>query len=476
MRNKRNGPLSYAPAFVTLLGICFSLYFSYVGYPPLISAVISVLAASSWVLTGTAYPTGGWISTFAVVILLTFAVSLCLNIRIASEPRVPPTIRSDGKVLYTRQWGSSKALLISTDYGKVVAYSHPSIAPAEGSGISLSGALFDFKRAKSRGGFDEYLYWRSKGALKKIIPLDLKVTAPPRGIYRWRNFLEKKILEDLPDLMSGYMLALTLGIRDKKLTERHRKAGTVHLLAVSGFHVGILAAFAGLLLKRGRMKVVIISSLVWSYVALAGFPAGGVRAGIMLQVYLMGLLFGKPSSPFNSVSVAGIAMLLWDPWTFHDIGWRLSMLAALSICAAAGIIKENKYGVLIGSAAVWFVTAPLIASAFGKVPVVGLFINIAAIPLFAIIFPLVFLCSLPAFLGLPFNREIADVCEYLLESWDILSEKLVEMMPWNVVSTLPLTVFAVVLFFAAASYASGISFKRTPVAVFMFSLLVLLFA
>ena len=476
MRNRRNGPLSYAPAFVTLLGICFSLYASYLGYSPLISAVISVLAASSWVLTGTLCPVGGWNLSFALVILLTFAASLWLNYRVGFEPQVPSTIRSEGRVLQNRQWGRRRALLISTDHGKMVAYSHPSAAPDEGSGVSLRGAVFDFKRADKKDGFDEYLYWRSKGAVKKIILLDLEVTSPPSGIYRWRNFLERKIDEDLPELMSGYMLALTLGIRDKKLTESHREAGTVHLLAVSGFHVGILAAFAGLLLKRGKLKIVLISLLVWSYIALAGFPPGGVRAGIMLQVYLLGLFLGKPSSPFNSVSAAGIVMLLWEPRTFHDIGWRLSMLAALTICAVAGIIEENKSGVLIGSAAVWFVTAPVIASAFGKVPVAGLVINIAAIPLFAIIFPIVLLCSLPAFFGLPFSREIADMCEYLLESWDILSEKLVELMPWNVVQAFPLTVFAVILFFAAAAYASGISLKRIPGAALMFPLLVLLFA
>ncbi len=378
--------------------------------------------------------------------------------------------------MQNRQWGRRRALLISTDHGKMVAYSHPSVAPAEGSGVSLRAAVFDFKRADKKDGFDEYLYWRSKGAVKKIILLDLTVTSPPAGIYRWRNFLEKKIREDLPELMSGYMLALTLGIRDKKLAERHREAGTVHLLAVSGFHVGILAAFAGLILKRRRLKVVLISLVVWFYIALAGFPAGGVRAGIMLQIYLLGLFLGKPSSPFNSVSAAGIIMLFWNPWAFHDIGWRLSMLAALTICAVAGIIKENKAGILIGSAAVWFVTAPLIALAFGKVPVAGLVLNIAAIPLFAIIFPIVLFCSLPAFFGLPFSLEIADMCEYLLESWDILSEKLVEMMQWNVVSTFPLKAFAVILFFAAAAYASGISLKRIPGAALMFSLLVLLFA
>lgn len=476
MRHRRNGPLSYAPAFVTLLGLSFSLYLSYLGYSPLISAIISVLIVSSWVLAGTSCPTNSWGSAFTMVILLTFALSFSLNNRIVSEVKVPSTIRSEGRILLNREWGCRRALLISTEYGKMVAYLHPPAAPAEGSGINLRGALFEFKRSEKKGGFDEYLYWRSKGALRKIISLNLKVTAPPRGIHKWRNFLGKKIVDDLPDLMSGYMLALTLGIKDKKLTEKHREAGTVHLLAVSGFHVGILAAFAGLLLKRGKIKIVIISLLVWSYVALAGFPAGGVRAGIMLQVYLLGLFFGRSSTPFNSVSVAGIAMLLWNPWLFHDVGWRLSMLAALSICAAAGIFKEKKDVALVGSAIVWFLTAPLIASAFGEVPVVGLVINILAIPLFAIIFPFVFLCSIPSFLGLPFSQNIADICEYLLESWDILSETLVGLMPWSLVLTFPLTVLAVILFFAAVSYASGISLKRIPLLVLMFSLIVLIFA
>lgn len=476
MGNTRNGPISYAPAFVVLLGISFSLYASYSGFSPLASAVISVLIVSSWVFIGTFVPTDGWLTTFMLVLLMTFGTSIWLNNRINFEPSVPSTIETEGKVVLNRRWGKLRVLLISTGYGKMVIYSHPSVSPDEGSKVMLRGATFDFKRSDRKSSFDEYLYWMSKGAVKKVIPLELHVTAPPTGIYRWRNFLERKITEDLPELMSGYMLALTLGIRDKELSKKHRDAGTIHLLAVSGFHVGILAAMAGLFLKRGKIRIVLISLLVWTYVSLAGFPSGGVRAAIMLQVYLLGLFLGKPSSPFNSVSVAGIIMLLFNPWVFHDIGWRLSMLAALSLCASAGIFKDNKTGALAGSATVWFVTSSLIASAFGKVPIVGLIINIVAIPLFALIFPLVFLCSLPAFMGLPFSLEIANLCEYFLESWDILSGKLVEIMPWNVTPTFPLFVFSILLFFAGASYASGMSFRRIPVAIFMFPLLVLLLA
>ena len=166
MRNRKNGPLSYAPAFVTLFGICFSLYASYLGYSPLISAVISVLAASSWVLTGTPCPVGGWNTSFVLVILLAIASSFWLNYSVGFAPYIPSTIRSEGKVLQNRQWGRRRALLISTDHGKMAAYSHPFAAPAEGSGVSLRGAVFDFKRSNKKNGFDEYLYWRSMGAVK----------------------------------------------------------------------------------------------------------------------------------------------------------------------------------------------------------------------------------------------------------------------------------------------------------------------
>ncbi len=445
------------------------------GFPPIVSALVSLLVALSWIFSGTVRPTKGWKVHCFFVISVTFALSLFLSMNLGAEESLPSTIHSDGKVLLNREWGRRRALLVSTSYGKMAVYVHPSAAPAEGSGVRISGALFDFGRADRSGDFDEYLYWKSKGAVKKMIPLKLKVTSRPEGIYRWRNFLERKIKQDLPELMSGYMLALTLGIRDKKLAEKHRKAGTIHLLAVSGFHVGILAAAAGLFLKRGKIKLLLISVLIWSYLALAGSPPGGIRAGIMLQVYMLGLFLGRPSSSFNSVSVAGIIMLILAPETFHDIGWRLSMLAALSICAASGVVDGRGYpAVLLGSAAVWFVTAPFIASAFGEVPAVGLLINIAAVPLFALIFPFVLISSIPAFLGLPFGYRIAAVCEYILESWDIFSGKLIELMPWSALFTIPLAVFALFIFFLSAAYASGITLKRVPVSAAMFSLLTLL--
>jgi competence protein ComEC len=222
--------------------------------------------ASAWIFLGTSDPAEGWRTEFIFVVILTAALSLSLNMRMAYEPAVPTTISSEGKVLLNREWGRRRALLISVSYGKMTAYMSGFTAPAEGSGVKVRAAVFDFKRAEKGAGFDEYLYWKSKGAVKKIIPLELEVTSPPAGIHRWRNFLKAKIEGSLPDLMSGYMLALTLGIRDRFLTERHMEPNCPPL-AVSGFMSAYIPRWRTLL-KSGRTKILAISVLNWSILAL----------------------------------------------------------------------------------------------------------------------------------------------------------------------------------------------------------------
>ena len=97
------------------------------------------------------------------------------------------------------------------------------------------------------------------------------MTSPPAGIHRWRNFLKAKI-EDPFRSHVGYAGA-DLGIRDRH-SERHREAGTVHLLAVSGFHVGILAVMAGPS-EKGNDEDPGDIVLIWSWSCLAGFRPEG---------------------------------------------------------------------------------------------------------------------------------------------------------------------------------------------------------
>ena len=459
-----------------LAGLCCSVFLSGKGLSGAASVIAGILISCSWVLLCTERIVPDWLPAFFTVLLFTAILSLFSVHRIEKIVSLPSSVSTTGKIVMNRQWGKRNAILLSTEYGKFVSYIHRFGTPPEGSEVRIRGALFDFKRAVGDGDFDEYLYWRSKGAVQKLVPLSMETLAEPSGIYSWRNFIGKRITQSLPERMSGYMLALTVGERDGKLTELHRNAGTVHLLSVSGFHVGILAALAGILFRRGTCRILSVSAALWLYILLAGSPPGGLRAALMLQIYLIGLLIGKPSSGFNSVSAAGVMLILYNPWCFFDIGWRLSMIAALFLSAAGPLMRRSWLSALCVSLLVWFVTAPQVALAFREVPVAGLFINAVAIPLFALIFPAVFLFSLPAMIGLPFGCLIAEAFEYVLKTWEILSQAAVGVVPWSIGYTLPLLVLSSALLGAAAAYGSGVSQRKIFLPAAMLPVFLLLFA
>ncbi len=472
----RGSPVASAPAFAIMLGLCCSVFLNSIGLPAIAALSAGVLIPCSWMLLGSSRITPGWMQVFFIILVLSALLSLISQYRIEKKITLPSSVETTGQVLINRSWGKKRAILISTHYGKFASYCQDIDAPPEGSEVKVRGALFDFKKTDKRSGFDEFLFWRAKGAIKKLIILDIKIIAKPNGIYIWRNYLTERIINALPERMAGYMLALTVGARDEKLSELHRNAGTIHLLSVSGFHVGIMALFASMMFRRGLRKIIGVSVIIWLYILLAGAPVGGIRAALMLQIYLLGLLIGRPSNGFNSVSVAGIVLLMLNPWSFFDIGWRLSMVAALFLSAVGPVMRRSWIYAAAASTIVWFVTAPQIAAVFREVPIAGLLINTIAIPLFSLIFPVVFLFSLPSLLGLPFGWIIAETGEYMLQAWEILSELTVSLVPWSIEYTLPLLMLSAVLFATAAAYASDISKDKIPFIAALFSIFLLLSA
>lgn len=364
---RNENPAALAPAFVILLGGCAAIYADSLGVPPLASAASAVLVSAAWALTGTGCVVPRWGSAFVLILALTLAFSVVSLFRMNRMESVPSSISGEARVLLDRDWGKKRALLLETRHGRLAAYAQRSDAPRAGSLVWVRGAVFDLNRD---GGFDEFLFWKAKGAAKKVVLLECRELEKPRGIYRLRHFISARIKETLPERAAGYMLALVTGERTAELTALHKSAGTLHILAVSGFHVAMLAGLAGLLFRRGWAKVLALSLLVWFYVLLAGAPPGGMRAALMLQVWLLSLPLGRPSSAFNSVSAAGIILLLCEPWSFFDAGWRFSMLAALFLAASSRGLGKGLAAAAL-SPLVWLVTAPQSAIIFGGVPLAG---------------------------------------------------------------------------------------------------------
>lgn len=416
-----------------------------------------------------------WPPAFALILALTLFFSSISLYRMNGTEDIPSSIEGRAKVLLNREWGRSRALLLETSYGRFSAYVPERQAPPAGTLALVRGAVFDLAGADKNNGFDEALFWKARGARKKIILLECVELAEPGGLYRLRGLIRTRVVETLPERTAGYLLALILGERTAALTDMHKNAGTLHILAVSGFHVAILAGAVGLLFRKGWVKVLALSLSVWLYIVLAGAPPGGTRAALMLQVWLLSLPLGRPSSAFNNVSLAGIILLLYEPWYFFDAGWRLSMLAALFLTAVGSLPGKNRT-TAAASPLVWLVTSPQSAFLFGGIPLAGLFINSVAVPFFAVIFPLLLVLSLPSLIGAAWGGRAALVAEYTLALWESFSIAASGLMPWGIGYTPPLLALSSFIFLAAAMGGSGFSKIKIVIASFILSIYLLLSA
>ena len=142
---------------------------------------------------------------------------------------------------------------------------------------------------------------------------------------------------------SGLAAAITVGDRtglEPETRAAFRDAGTAHLLAISGLHVGIVGfvvmAMAATVLGR-RRQLYLLAPLfsVWGYAALAGFSDPVIRASIMLTAYLAARAFGRQRSALPALGLAAAAMLAADPSAIAEISFQLSFASLVGILLLA---------------------------------------------------------------------------------------------------------------------------------------------
>lgn len=133
--------------------------------------------------------------------------------------------------------------------------------------------------------------------------------------------------------------ALLLGMRDRRLDStrsQYTKAGIVHLLCVSGLHVGLLVYFVGLLLQplgnRRSMRILRATAqlvALWLFVFVSGMAPATLRAGIMFSLFVIARMLQRDWHPFNTLCVAATLSLCVRPMMLFDVGF-LDSYAAMS--------------------------------------------------------------------------------------------------------------------------------------------------
>ncbi len=189
--------------------------------------------------------------------------------------------------------------------------------------------------------------------------------------------------------------AMSIGVKQNlspELLESYSLTGASHLLAVSGLHVGIVAMLINLLLsplgslRRGHLaKNIVAVGIIWLYAMMTGLSPSVVRAPMMFTGLQFAMLSSRPGGGMNGLLGTAAVMLLINPNYLYDISFQLSFVAVLGIFVLYrplfGLVKTG-WGwvnaiwsvILIGVAATVF-TAPLVSYYFGRMPVIGVFLN-----------------------------------------------------------------------------------------------------
>ncbi|OUS03519.1 competence protein [Flavobacteriales bacterium 33_180_T64] len=135
--------------------------------------------------------------------------------------------------------------------------------------------------------------------------------------------------------------ALILGQRqdmDRQIYEDYANAGAIHILAVSGLHVGIILLLLNFILKpieyvkQGKtIKVIIIILLLWSFAIIAGLSASVTRAVTMFSVVSIAMHLKRQGNIYNTLSISAFILLLCKPMFLFDVGFQMSYLAVIAI-------------------------------------------------------------------------------------------------------------------------------------------------
>jgi competence protein ComEC len=147
---------------------------------------------------------------------------------------------------------------------------------------------------------------------------------------------------DIPMEEKTVLATISLGDKSELTRETRRKfssLGLAHLLAVSGFHVGVVAGMGAMLLfflserrrPYGSVKYSILILLIWLYAFVAGLSAATLRAAIMLSFCFVGKIIHRNTKTYNYLFCAALLMLVWKPAYLFDIGFQLSFAAVFSI-------------------------------------------------------------------------------------------------------------------------------------------------
>lgn len=309
--------------------------------------------------------------------------------------------------------------------GNIIIYFQKDSSTASlqyGNQLLLRQPLQPIKNAGNPGGFDYKKYCQYQGLYYQCYIKPGQYGLLPGTETNFKDGIIFKIRQWVVGIIQEYIggakeaglaEALLIGYKDdldKNLVQAYSNTGVVHVIAISGLHLGLIYWLLQLLtakLKNRKytqwLQPVLIIAGLWGFSLLAGGGPSVVRSAVMFTCFVMGKLFNKNGSSLNALAAAAFLLLAYNPYWLWDVGFQLSFAAVLSIIifytpVYSWLHVQNKlldffWQLNAVTLAAQVVTIPLSIYHFHQFPNLFLLTNLVAVPLSsAVLLGIIFLC------------------------------------------------------------------------------------
>lgn len=213
--------------------------------------------------------------------------------------------------------------------------------------VSANPNQFNYKDYLEKQG----VYYQFYSSTENSILIDSTIQSLNGYAAKLRNTINKRLEEHhFSKDELAIINALLLGQRQditKSVYNSYTNAGAIHILAVSGLHIGIILLILNLLfkpierLKNGKIiKTIIIVLLLWSYAFIAGASASIIRATTMFSIVAVAINLKRITNIYNTLITSIFIILLFKPLFLFDVGFQLSYSAVFAIVAFQPLIAK----------------------------------------------------------------------------------------------------------------------------------------
>ena len=351
-----------------------------------------------------------------------------------------------------------------------------------GSQLIITKPLQEIKNSGNPGGFDYKRYSLFQGITHQVYlkqdEFEILSTTNKNLVQQFLNKSRTKVLSILRKNIKGekelgLAEALLIGYKDdldKTLVQSYSNTGVVHVIAISGLHLGLIYWLLILLFKPlqkrkinpiaiGWLRPIFILTGLWLFSLLAGAQPSVLRSAVMFTCIVLGDSFARRSSIYNTLALSALLLLCTNPYWLWDVGFQLSYAAVLSIVIFMQPIynlfyTKNKILDLIlklnaVTIAAQILTVPLSIYHFHQFPNYFLLTNFLAVPLSSLIVLGEILLCVVSFIPV-IAIFIGKILSWLIWIMNSYIER-IEILPFSLLDGLQISILQTILLFGVAA-------------------------